>query len=101
MRSVARIEALVMASGSVSITPEEATRWILKHRREPIDTLPVALMAQGYDADNCPMEHAPPDYECDCFTQLVDSDVWEIDELTGKPTVQFAEWWGPFELWKS
>jgi hypothetical protein len=55
------------------------------------------LMVQGYSVDNCEEEH---DGGCDCFTQLVDSDVWEIDDRTGKPVIELADWWGPYQLWK-
>jgi hypothetical protein len=101
LRSVLHIEALALSYGSVSITPEEAHMWVMAHRDEPIDTLTVMLMAQGYGADNCDEVHDTPAGDCNCFTQLTDGDLWEIDDRTGKPIIEFAEWWGPFELWRS
>lgn len=99
-RSVLYIESLALIKGSADISEEEARRWIAAHRDEFIDDLPVMLMAQGYDAENCEEEHNTSDDSCNCLTQLNDSDVWELDERSGKPVIKFAEWWGPFQLWK-
>ena len=98
-RSILHIESLALAMGSVSITQEEAKAWVTAHRDDDLEALSVMLMAQGYGADNCDEDHDTGG--CNCFTMLTDSDVWELDERTGKPIVEFAEWWGPFELWRS
>ena len=94
-RSVLHIESLALVLGSTAISPEEARLWVLAHRDGPIDSLPVMLMAQGYDTDNCQEDHDTPYGECNCFTQLGDEDLWELDERTGKPIIDFADWWGP------
>ncbi len=99
-RTILHIESLALAIGSVSITPEEAKHWVLAHRDDELESLTVMLMAQGYGVDNCEEQHDTPTGECNCFTMLTHSDVWELDERSGKPIVEFAEWWGPFELWK-
>jgi hypothetical protein len=96
-RSVLHIESLALIFGAADISKDEALHWIIAHRDEPIDSLPVMLMAQGYGADNCEEDHED---NCDCFTQLVDSDVWEIDDKSGKPVIELADWWGPYQLWK-
>ena len=100
-RSVLHIEALALTLGFANVTDEEARRWVFTHRDEPIDQLSVMLMAQGYGADNCDEEHDTSDGSCDCYTELNDSDVWELDERPGKPVVEFAGWWGPYQLWES
>jgi hypothetical protein len=99
-RSVLHIESLALILGLIDISPDEAVLWMTTHRDEPLDQLPVMLMAQGYGVDNCEENHESAEGECDCFTQLTDSDLWELDEVTGKPVVEFAEWWGPYQLWK-
>jgi hypothetical protein len=42
------------------------------------------IMARGY-GDNAGLD----------YVQLVDSDVFEDDEIV------LADWWGPYELWKN
>lgn len=98
MRTIFYLESLALVKGAVDITPDEARQWVMAHRDEPIDSLSFMLAAQDYGVDNCPMPH---EGDCDCFTVLNDSDVWEIDERTGKPAVVFADWWGPFQLWSA
>lgn len=100
-RSVLHVESLALIKGAVQISREEAKAWIEAHRDEPIDALPAMLMVKGYGANDCQEYHCSEQGRCDCFTQLTDGDVWELDERTGKPVIAVADWWGPFELWKA
>ena len=74
--------------GSASITSRQVVEYIrafkLQYPDSDIELAQPMVMARGYGGDN------GLDY-----IQLVDSDVFEDDEIV------LADWWGPYALWEN
>jgi hypothetical protein len=85
---IARKIARALEHGSASITSKEVIEYIRAFKSQypdsDIELAQPMIMARGYGGDN------GLDY-----IQLVDSDVFEDDEI------MLADWWGPYALWKN
>jgi len=85
---LARKIAHALARGSASITSPQVVEYIRafksQHPDSDIELAQPMIMARGY-GDNAGLD----------YVQLVDSDVFEDDEIV------LADWWGPYALWKN
>jgi hypothetical protein len=85
---LARKIAHVLKHGSASITSRQVVEYIRAFKsRYPDSDIELAqpmIMARGYGDE--------PGLD---YIQLVDSDVFEDDEI------DLADWWGPYALWEN
>jgi hypothetical protein len=85
---IARKIARALEHGSASITSKEVIEYIRAFKSQypdsDIELAQPMIMARGYGDD--------PGLD---YIQLVDSDVFEDDEI------MLADWWGPYALWKN